>query len=260
MSQHVARHAEFRVEHYVGRHRRGNATRYNPRHTGGRRSLLAIVTVVLVAVSGATALTVAVANQRHAPQPPPSAAGSLASSSVNAEVPAVRRSSDHAPKVVGPVLASSKPITVDIPAIGVHSAIQYLGLTEEHTLEVPAPGPMYDVAAWYKHSSTPGALGPAVIYGHVDSAAEGPSVFFNLGSLRPGHKVLVTRADGTVAVFEVDGVRGYPKEQFPRQRVYGETDHAALRLITCGGPFDQSSGHYLENIVVFASLVGSRSG
>ena len=162
--------------------------------------------------------------------------------------------------VVGPLLTPSKPTAVDIPAIGVHSDIQYLGLTEEHTLEVPAPGPKYDVAAWYKYSSTPGALGPSVIYGHVDSASTGPSVFFNLGNLRPGHKVFVTRADRTIAVFEVDGVRSYPKERFPRQLVYGPTDHAALRLITCGGPFDETSGHYLENIVVYGSLVGSRPG
>jgi sortase family protein len=110
-----------------------------------------------------------------------------------------------------------------------------VGLTAQHTLQVPAPGPHYNEAAWYKYSSTPGSLGPAVIVGHVDSAAQGPSVFFNLGDLRPGDKVLVTRADGLVAVFRVDGVRRYPKAHFPTMRVYGNTDYAALRLVTCGG-------------------------
>ena len=162
------------------------------------------------------------------------------------------------PRVVGPVLPASKPESIDIPAIDVESPLQFLGLTEDHTLVVPTPGPTYDIAAWYKHSSTPGDLGPSVIYGHVDSAAEGPSVFFNLGNLRPGHKVFVTRADGVRAVFEVDGVRSYPKEEFPTRQVYGNTDHAALRLITCGGPFDSAAGSYLENIVVYASLIGSR--
>jgi sortase (surface protein transpeptidase) len=140
----------------------------------------------------------------------------------------------------------------------VHSALLYLGLTAQHTLQVPAPGPQYNQAAWYKYSSAPGSLGPAVLLGHVDSAAQGPSVFFNLGDLRPGDKVLVTRADGLVADFRVDGVRRYPKDQFPTQLVYGATDHAALRLITCGGPFDHATGHYLDNIVVFASLIGSQ--
>ena len=58
--------------------------------------------------------------------------------------------------------------------------------------------------------------------------------------------------------FEVTGVRRFPKKRFPTELVYGNTDHAALRLITCGGAFDVSTGHYVDNIVVFASLVGSR--
>ena len=213
-----------------------------------------------MATSGASALGLAVANQQRAPQPPPSAAGSVQSTSATAAIPAERSSSSAGPEVTGPVLPSSKPVSVEIPAIEVRSPLQYLGLTDEHTLEVPAPGPMYNIAAWYKYSSTPGELGPAVIYGHVDSAAQGPSVFFHLGEMEPGDKVLVERKDGVVAVFRVDGVRSYPKERFPTRQVYGKTDHAALRLITCGGPFDEGTGHYLENIVVFASLVGSRSG
>jgi sortase (surface protein transpeptidase) len=155
------------------------------------------------------------------------------------------------------VLPRSKPVSIDIPVIDVHSALQYLGLTKEGTLEVPAPGPNYNEAAWYKYSPTPGSLGPAIISGHVDSAAQGPSVFFNLGDLRPRDKILVTRADGVVAVFSVEGVRRFPKDHFPTLLVYGNTDHAALRLITCGGPFDYATGHYVDNIVVFASLVSS---
>lgn len=224
---------------------------------GGRRHLVVTVAVGVLAASGATAIAVAVAAQKHAPQPPMSAAGSVGPSAGSAEIPAARSSHAAVPKVVGPVLPSSKPVAIDIPAIGVRSPLQYLGLTAQHTLQVPAPGPHYDEAGWYRYSSTPGSLGPAVIVGHVDSAAYGPSVFFNLGNLRPGDKVLVTRADGLVAIFRVDGVRIYPKDHFPTMLVYGNTDHAALRLITCGGPFDRSTGHYLDNIVVFASLVGS---
>ncbi len=233
-----------------GRHRMSRGRR------GIRRNLVATVAAVFLAASGATAIAFAVAAQKHAPQPPLSAAGSL-EPSVSAGIPSARSSPDPVTKVVGPVLPSSTPVSIDIPAIGVHSALQYLGLTAQHTLQVPAPGPRYDEAGWYKYSSTPGSLGPAVIVGHVDSAAQGPSVFFNLGVLRPGDNVLVTRADGLIAVFRVDGVRRYPKDHFPTQLVYGKTDHAALRLITCGGAFDPATGHYLDNIVVFASLAGS---
>jgi sortase (surface protein transpeptidase) len=232
---------------------------------GGRRGLVATVAAAIFAASGATAIAVSVAAQKHAPEPPPSAAGSIgpgalpASESVRPSeaVPTAPSSPDPAPTVVGPVMTRSKPVSIEIPVIDVDSTLQYLGLTKEGTLEVPAPGPHYNEAAWYKYSPTPGSLGPAIISGHVDSAAQGPSVFFNLGDMRPGDKILVTRADGLVAVFKVDGVRRFPKDHFPTRLVYGNTDNAALRLITCGGPFDYATRHYVDNIVVFASLVSS---
>jgi sortase (surface protein transpeptidase) len=226
---------------------------------GGRRNLILTVIAGVLAGSGVTAIAVAVAGQRHVPEPPMSAAGSLGPTAVPVAIPPPRSSIGRTPKVVGPVLPSSKPIALDIPAIGVHSALQHLGLTAEHTLQVPAPGPSYNDAAWYKGSPTPGSVGPAVILGHVDSAAQGPSVFFRLGDLRPGERFVVIRADGLAAVFVVNGVRRYPKDRFPTRLVYGDTDHAALRLITCGGPFDNATGRYLENIVVFASLVDSHA-
>ena len=232
---------------------------------GGRRGLVATVAAAVLTTSGAIAIAVSIAAQKHAPEPPRSAAGSLGPAAVStrpSERPrpsdtAARSSPDPAQKVVGPVLPRSKPVSIDIPAIDVRSTLQHLGLTAQGALQVPAPGPHYNEAAWYKLSPTPGSPGPAVITGHVDSAAQGPSVFYNLGDLRPSDRVLVTRADGLVADFRVDGVRHYPKDHLPSQLIYGNTRHAALRLITCGGPFDHATGHYVDNIVVFASLVGS---
>ena len=122
---------------------------------------------------------------------------------------------------------------------------------------MPQPGPDYDRAGWYRYSPTPGVLGPAIIVGHVDSAHGGPSVFFRLGELHPRDLVRVTRHDGTTAVFSVERVQRFAKRAFPTQMVYGNTDHPALRLITCGGPFDRRTGHYLDNVVVTASLVGT---
>jgi Sortase domain len=212
------------------------------------RGLLATVVAVIFALGGASAIVVAVAAQNHAPQPPPAAAGSLGPVDTH-----VRRSASPALTAVGPVLRRSKPVRIDIPAIAVHSPLLQLGETAG-AVDVPS-GSTYNEAGWYKYSPTPGSLGPAVILGHVDSGASGPSVFFKLGDLRPGDRVFVTRADGLVAVFQVSGVHHFPKADFPTQLVYGNTDFAALRLITCGGSFDWSTGHYVDNIVVFASLV-----
>lgn len=222
-----------------------------------------LVVAVAAAVGGAC-VTVAVTHQHMAPQPPLSVE---APSSAPAGVRAARattgaRRPAPAPRPtgstrIGPVLAASLPTDLAIPAIGVQSRLLRLGLAADGTMAVPPPGPTYDRAGWYGYSPAPGSLGPAVLAGHVDSAANGPSVFFRLGDLRPGDTVLVTRADGSVAVFTVDEVRRYSKTGFPTDLVYDNTDHAALRLITCGGRFDDASGHYTDNIVVLASLVRS---
>jgi len=98
-------------------------------------------------------------------------------------------------------------------------------------------------------------IGATDVVFEIASADDGPSVFFRLGSLRPRDTVRITRTDGSTAVFAVDEVRRFHKAKFPTQLVYGNTNHAALRLITCAGPFDRDSGTYLDNIVVMASLV-----
>jgi len=124
-------------------------------------------------------------------------------------------------------------------------------------MAVPSLTTSADEAAWYKYSATPGARGTSVIEGHVDTY-EGPAVFFRLGALRPGEQIDVTLADGITAVFRVTGVREYRKSNFPASTIYGPTGYAALHLITCGGPFDYASGHYLSSTVVFATLASYR--
>ena len=187
-----------------------------------------------------------------APAPAPT---DLPKPPVVAPAPAPKVEANGTLKVVGPILPASKPVSLAIPAIGVQSSLLHLGLTPQNSLEVPAPGPDYDKAGWYRNSPAPGSLGPAVLLGHIDSKTNGPSVFYKLGSVRPNDEVKVTRADNTVAVFKVTEVRRFEKKNFPTWLVYGDTDHAALRLITCGGPFDRDTGSYRDNIIVLASLV-----
>ena len=155
-------------------------------------------------------------------------------------------------------LPRSQPVSLAIPAIGVHTNLIDLGLGPGRTLQVPpltAAG--VKEAGWYNGGPTPGQLGPAVIAGHVDSY-QGPGVFFRLGALRPGDTIDVTRTDGTVAVFRVDAVDEYNKDSFPSRQVYGPVSYAGLRVITCGGQFDYQTHHYLSNIVIYAALTGSR--
>lgn len=219
-------------------------------------------------VAGVSALGVAAASQEHAPEPARQSAGTTGPAlrsgppgrrAAGGSRSAAEEASRTSPAVVGPTLSRSDPVAIDIPAIGVSSKLQYVGLAPTGTIQVPplTGGPLTNEAAWYDGSPTPGEVGPSVIEGHIDSAATGPSVFFELGSLVPGDTVDVTLADGVVGVFTVTGVRQYPKAAFPTATVYGNTDFAALHLITCGGAFDYTTHHYLANTVVFASLTSS---
>ena len=149
-------------------------------------------------------------------------------------------------------LSRSAPVRLQIPAIGVDSTLMPLGLNPDGTMQVPPSG---FPAGWYTGAPTPGELGPAIIAGHVDW--NGPGVFFELRRIVPGDRISVTRADAGVAVFRVTRVAEYPKDAFPTALVYGDIDHAGLRLITCGGSWDATTHHYEDNTVVFAELVPS---
>jgi LPXTG-site transpeptidase (sortase) family protein len=163
------------------------------------------------------------------------------------------------PAPTGPIEAApprgaatvAEPVSLVIPDIGVSTSLVHLGLTSKGTLQVP---PTTAVAGWYTGSPRPGAIGSAVIAGHIDSY-QGPGVFYRLSQLQRGDQVYVRRADGTLAVFKVTQVQSYPKDDFPTVSVYGATPTPELRLITCGGTFDYSTGSYLSNTVVYATEV-----
>lgn len=145
-----------------------------------------------------------------------------------------------------------RPVFLTIPSIGVRTPLLRLGLTATGGLQVPRTA---TTAGWYTGSPPPGAIGSAVIGGHVDSHA-GPGVFFRLRLLRPGDRVYVRQAGGRLAVFDVTSVRLYAKSHFPGADVYGPAPAPQLRLVTCGGVFDPARGSYLSNVVVDATLIG----
>lgn len=210
-----------------------------PRKRGSIRARAAGVVGVLLILSGSATVVVAVGAQEHASQPSSSAAGTTRASAG------------------GPWLKRSLPVSIYIPAIGVKSKLLRLGVSPQGTIRVPSLHTTPGQAAWYEYSKTPGQIGVSVIEGHVDTY-RGPGVFFRLGSLRPGDIVEVRLADGATAVFRITGVRQYLKSKYPARTIYAATRYSALRLITCGGNFDYTTGHYLSATVVFAHLASAR--
>ena len=176
-------------------------------------------------------------------------AGATSSAAPTTEAPTAR-----APTTAYPQVAASPPVEVRLPAIGVTSPLHPLGLAADGTLEVPT-GALVDQAAWYSGSPTPGEVGPTVVEGHVTGPGGRPSVFFELGASSVGDRVEVDREDGRTVVYEVYRVDRFAKDAFPTVDVYGSTPGPELRVITCGGEFDEGSGHHVDNTVVFARQV-----
>jgi len=142
-----------------------------------------------------------------------------------------------------------------IPSLQVDAPVGPVGTLADRSVEVPE---RYEDVGWYDGGARPGEDGPAVLLGHVDSKA-GPAVFVRLPQVEVGAVIQVVDAQGGITRFAVDRVQQYPKTRFPTKAVYLPVLRPELRLITCGGAFDRATGHYMDNIVVYASPSPERS-
>jgi sortase (surface protein transpeptidase) len=139
---------------------------------------------------------------------------------------------------------------MSIPAIGLAALdLPARRVDSRGALQVPTD---FGRAGWYTSSAVPGEPGPAVFAGHVDTR-HGPAAFAQLDRLRPGDVVEVPRSDGRTARYAVDSVEYFAKGEMPSDRIYGPSTTPQLRLLTCGGSFDEGTLSYQDNVVVFAS-------
>ncbi len=168
---------------------------------------------------------------------------------------------DH-PARTTPILPASNHVhllrtgmRVRVPAIGVDASVVSLGLNSDSTLQVPTNA--ID-AGWWSGGTAPGERGAAVIVGHVNWGGN-EGVFGRLDEILPGQVVLVTHRNGVTDHYRVTTTAVYPKTSFPTGLVYDPLPYPGLRLITCTGSFDPSTGHYDDNLIVFARLT-ARTG
>ncbi|MEV0838899.1 class F sortase [Actinocatenispora sera] len=146
---------------------------------------------------------------------------------------------------------AADPIRIRVPSIGINAPVDPLTVDAKGVLPAPTS---FHRAGWWRAGPEPGERGAAVIVGHVDSY-RGPAVFFRLPTMRTAAKILVDRADGSTVVFAEQRIERRPKDAFPTDSVYGRTADAQLRLITCGGRFDQVQRRYLDDVIVFARRI-----
>lgn len=212
-----------------------------------RASLIALAAAVLLGACGAPDSR---GPTRAAPPPPPAATAPSSPAGATIASPAPTPTPQPTPTGI-PAGEGLDPARVTIPAIGVDAEVIDLGLNPDGTMEVPED---FSQTGWFEYGSRPGQQGPAVIAGHIDSTT-GPAVFYRLDQLRPGQRITVHSPQGERVTFAVERIGEYPKDAFPTDAVYRFTDEPTLRLVTCGGPFDETIGHYENNVIVFARRV-----
>ena len=151
----------------------------------------------------------------------------------------------HATATSVPVI----PVKLAIPAIGVTAPVELVGLTADGAMDVPK---QWSDVGWYEYGPTPGTVGNAAIAGHLDSTTA-PAVFWRLGSLKVGDKVLVTLSNGTTVTFVVKQKVSYPYNAAPIAKVFGPASTPNLNLITCGGSWDAFTKNYSNRTVVYTT-------
>jgi Sortase domain len=230
---------------------------------GAGRLRLVGAGAVVVAVLGVVAAVVLTTQHHRGANVARSAGGSSRSTSTMAATPVPAGSGARAQFIpsAGAKLqvpedppraaaAPAAPVHVDVPSLHISSSLESLGLLPDGTMKPPTE---FGVAGWYAGGTRPGAVGPAVIAGHIDSL-NGPGIFLDLGQIKVGASVVVTTKSAQRFRFTVTDVKEYPKDKFPAAIVYGPTPVATLRLITCTGKFNYSTHHYLDNLVVTSVL------
>ena len=135
-------------------------------------------------------------------------------------------------------------------ALGLNAPVSAVGIDlPTGTVDVPVN---VRRAAWWRDGAAPGdATGAVLIAGHIDSAKQGPGAFFRLQSARAGDRIQVATANGRTHAYRVVSMRRMPKDRLPTD-IYSLRGRARLVLVTCGGRFDQATGHYVDNVVVTA--------
>ncbi|QSB13814.1 class F sortase [Natronosporangium hydrolyticum] len=233
----------------MGRSPDAATVRTSGRHGSPWRAAGFLVVALLIVTGVSLVLDATGRNPLQPPQPPASGFG-LGEDRPTDGLPDLTVPPELLAEVSG--LPRSEPAAIKIPEIDVAALVMNVGIDEEGKVDTP-PLEEADQVGWYQYGPSPGEVGSAVMVGHVDSHITGEAVFFELGALRPGDQVEVLRRDGHIATFTVDRVESFPKDAFPSEEVYAPSNQPQLRLITCGGAFDEELDDYPDNVIVFAS-------
>jgi Sortase domain len=142
------------------------------------------------------------------------------------------------------------PVRLRIPELGIKAAIvpEVIDIAKG-ALGMPAN---IQQLGWWRDGMAPTAQsGSILIAGHYDFATAGRGAFYALPHARRGERIQIVTADGSVHTYRVVTAESYPKSALPLT-VFDRRRPPRLVLVTCGGRFDSTTKHFLDNIVVTA--------
>jgi sortase (surface protein transpeptidase) len=154
---------------------------------------------------------------------------------------------------------------LEIPAIGVHAPLVPTGAEgAPGTASLTIPDNIHTVAWWdgtvldghrvvHENAPSPGQPGVAVIAGHIDSAAAGPGALFDLRDLAKGDTIEIVDSLGRISNWTVSSPPETALKTNLPSALWVSNGPPKLALVTCGGPFDTATGHYLDNVIVWAT-------
>ncbi len=145
-----------------------------------------------------------------------------------------------------------RPMRLTIPVLGVEAAIEAVGRDAKGAMATPSDP--HNVA-WYSLGPMPGAIGNAVIAGHLDLANGKPAAFWKLNQLKVGDVVQVILSDDSTLTFAVERLASYPDGQAPLEEIFGFRAEPYLNLITCAGSWNKTAGAYTKRLVAYTRLV-----
>jgi hypothetical protein len=167
------------------------------------------------------------------------------------------------------VSSSAAPATIDtssprliIPSIGADAPVVNVGASGANGGALSVPSSVHEVGWWdgiwrspngtvREKVPQPGQPGVALLAGHIDSAVAGPGALYRLQQIKTGAIVTVVGQGRKVTRWKVAKLQVVNKEALPAT-LFVNSGSPQLAVVSCGGPFDSSTGHYVDNVIAWA--------
>ena len=145
---------------------------------------------------------------------------------------------------------TTEPSWLSIPQLELTEVeVLPVGVTEDGKMEIPAD---FNQVGWLRHSTPLGGYGNLVLAGHYDDSRGQPAVFYRLGTLPVGARIILGGESGIPILFVVTEVLPIRPDEAGVVEAFRSFDEPTLTLITCGGIWDSVAGSYNQRVLVRA--------